>query len=144
MIPLGRPGQRRYGTWAGDPAGRAEDRCIERPKKREKTMTKIGDKLWTHPYGRPECWVDAPVEITGETKQSWLLGDPNFKRNKVNKKTMQESVPGFTPRQWYTLQDKIDVAFLHAHRHQISAAVLSEKNVQALKTIAGILGMELK
>lgn len=31
MIPNGSPGKRRYGTWAGNPKGRAEDleRCIE-------------------------------------------------------------------------------------------------------------------
>lgn len=31
MIPNGKPGKRRYGTWAGEPKGRLEnlERCIE-------------------------------------------------------------------------------------------------------------------
>lgn len=104
---------------------------------------RVGDILWTHPYGQPEKWLAQPEVITGETAQSWIMGDSRFNPEKVNKKTLRETIPKFGYRQWYTEQGKIDALFIRNHRHQISAAILSCADVSQLKKIAEIIGMEL-
>lgn len=104
---------------------------------------KVGDMLWTHPHGQPNKWLLGPETITGETPQSWLLGDSKYKRDKVNKKTLRESIQNYGYRQWYTEQEKFDLIFIRRHRHQISGAILLCNNVNQLRKIAEIIGMVL-
>ena len=106
-------------------------------------MVGIGDRLYTSPHGRPERIGAAHEEITGETKFSWLMGDPKFKREKVNKTTLLESIPNYGNRRWYTVQDLHDEAWRREYRHTISGVVQSECDVKKLKMIADILNMNV-
>lgn len=106
-------------------------------------MTQIGDRLYTSPHGRPERIGEEHDTITGETKFSWLMGDPKFKREKVNKKTMMESIPNFGHRRWYTVQGLTEEAWRRKYRHVISGVVQVEMDVKKLRLIAEILGMEI-
>ena len=101
---------------------------------------KIGDTLWGSEYGRQERWRSLPV--TGETKQSWLLGHPNghFKPVKVNKKTMIESVPNYGSIKWFTEQGKNDEEFRRKHAHRIGQAVAASRDIAVLKQIADLIG----
>lgn len=107
-------------------------------------MTKIGDRLYTSPYGRPERVGEEHQEITGETRFSWLVGDPNYKRDKVDKKTMLEAIPGYGYRRWFTVQDLHEEVWRKKYRHVISGVVLGERDPKKLKMIADILGMNVE
>lgn len=105
-------------------------------------MIKIGTKLFTSPPGQSEKWTQG-IAVIGETKLSWLvgsLGNPY----KVNKKTMEEAIRDRAPRRWYTEAQMLDAQWIKKYRHQISGAVLSEKDICTLQQIVELLGMELK
>jgi hypothetical protein len=106
-------------------------------------MSEIGDTLYTSPHGRSERIGDESAEITGETKFSWLMGDSKYKREKVNKKTMLESVAGYGARRWYTAQDLTDESWRRKYRHVISGVVQAERDVKKLRQIAEILDMKV-
>lgn len=103
---------------------------------------KIGDVLWGVEYGRPDRWRSLPV--TGETKQSWLLGPAPFKPVKVNKKTMLESVPNYGSIRWFTLQGKVDEMFCRQHGSAISRKVLELRDAAALRQIADLIGHKVE
>ncbi len=107
-------------------------------------MTQIGDRLYTNPHGRPEQIGKEHGEITGETKFSWLVGDPKFKRDKVNKTTMREAVAGYGSRRWYTVEGLHDECWIKAYRHVISGCVQASRDVKKLKLIAAILEMKVE
>lgn len=107
-------------------------------------MTQIGDRLYTSPIGRPERIGEENELITGETRMSWLVGDPKFRRAKINKGTMQEAFPNYTPRQWYTLQTLTEESWRKKYRHVISGVVQAERDIKKLKLIADILGMQVE
>ena len=98
----------------------------------------IGTELWTHPYGRPERW-EGPHKITDETPQSWIVNG----HYKVRKRNLQEAIRDMLPRRWYTAQGRIDLIFLRAHRANIAGAIYSINDVEKLKQIAAIIGMEV-
>jgi hypothetical protein len=102
---------------------------------------KIGDTLWTSPYGQPERFGEASDTITGETKFSWLMGDSKYKREKVNKRTMRETIPRYGDRIWYTADGLANVKFLRSYRHHISSRVLSCSDPAKLRQIMAILEM---
>jgi len=108
---------------------------------------KIGDSLWTSPYGRPEKWEPKAIQITGETKFSWLVGEQlgsKDTRYKVNKKTLQEAIPNMLPRQWYTEQGKADLAFIRQHRHAIVSWVQVCDDVEKLRQIGNLVGYNIE
>jgi|SRR5579859_1028698 len=103
---------------------------------------KIGDTLYTHPPGRPGHLTMGRV-ITGDTRLSWLVGDPKFSRHKVLKKSLRENIPRYGHRQWYTEAGVNAAGFVDKHRFRIVSALSVEGDVSKLKKIAEILGVEL-
>jgi hypothetical protein len=106
-------------------------------------MTKVGDILYTHPIGRPDRLGEDSGEITGETRLSWLVGEPQYARAKVNKVSLDEAIRDHLPRHWYTKEGLDRELFIKANRHLISRSVSYERDVDKLKKIAEILGMEV-
>lgn len=96
----------------------------------------IGDKLWCHDYRSNRTpWFEA--EITGETKQSWIL-----MHSKVNKKTMLENCGNMGHRQWYTETARFVRLWLSKHPRAIAAQVETCKDVDLLLKIAALIGYE--
>lgn len=102
----------------------------------------IGTELFSLEYGRTdirktEHWRSELV--TGETKFSWLVGDPKFTPTKVNKKSLLEAVPNMLPRQWYTARQRIMALWIAENRHKIVQAVQDCPNVETLLQIRRLL-----
>jgi len=105
-------------------------------------MPKVGDTLWTiNPRDRREGWKS--YVITGETRQSWLVGEMRFTPAKVNKHTMLENHGQWGMQRWFTEQGMIDQRFMDEQRHHIARLVGVESDVAKLKKIAEIIGMEV-
>lgn len=106
-------------------------------------MPKIGDTLWTYPHGQPHRLGTRKDVISGETKHSWFLGNAQFTRVLVNKKTLLERIPRYLPRQWFTAESMASEVFIRNNRHRIAAAITSSTDDKALREIAKVLGMEV-
>jgi hypothetical protein len=76
-----------------------------------------------------------PVEIVGETKNSWVLARYAAK---VNKKTL-ESARAHAERGYFTKSAMADDIWLNERRHKIAEAVRYCDNVNILKTIDRML-----
>jgi hypothetical protein len=101
-------------------------------------MTKVGDTLWNNNHNfRSSSW--GSDVITGETKQSWLVGT-----RKVNKRTLLQAIPRFTPIQWYTEEGKRAEDFHRLHARDIAGRVSVCRDIDKLKQIAALVGMELE
>lgn len=99
----------------------------------------VGDKIWCHDYrSHRRPWFDET--ITGETRQSWLVGFHGA--YKVNKKTMQENCGTMGHRQWYTETAKYVRLWLGKHPRAIAAQVETCKDVDLLLKIAALVGYE--
>lgn len=107
-------------------------------------MIKIGDKLWTRDTSDHRAkWEER--EITGETRQSWLLATQYgwAKPNKVDKKTMDENLGRWGSQRWYTEADMRSHIFIQSCRNLIADRVRGESDAAKLKQIADILGMNV-
>ena len=106
---------------------------------------KIGSTLWTiDRRDRRDGWKCQA--ITGETKQSWLVGSESSfpPPRKVNKKTMLENLgTQWGHQRWYSNVQKDAQVFIDNHRRHIERLVGVEQDADKLKQIAEILGMEL-
>lgn len=99
-------------------------------------MTQIGDTLWCHDYrSNRRPWFEET--ITGETKQSWLVGAVGYK---VNKKTMLENQGAYGHRAWHTPTSKFVKLWLNEHPRKIAAQVEQCKDVDLLLKIADLIG----
>lgn len=105
----------------------------------------IGSILYTCRHGRTEEFDTVNAEITGETRGLWLVGDPKYRREKVNKKTLMQSAAdnGGVSRRWYTRQQADDLKFCRANRYNVSSFVLGLRSeADQLRAIMKILGMK--
>lgn len=70
MIPNGKPGKRRYGTWAGEPNGRVEDtrRCIEAVRRSHTIVSGQCSRKRGHGPNGEFCKQHAPVSSQNESK----------------------------------------------------------------------------
>lgn len=105
---------------------------------------KIGDTLWAdYDYGRAR-WNSQT--ITGETKQSWLYGDPAIGQSRINKKTLRETNGrgrGMGDLQWYTPEQLENEKFIRSNRHHISRAVHGVQDRATLQAVADLIGLNL-
>lgn len=103
-------------------------------------MIKVGDSLYQlnswHNANRPK-WK--PDRITGETKQSWLLGD-----TKVNKGTMTTAKDrrGHN-KHYFTYEGMVARDFCDQWSRDVGSAVSVCDDPEKLKQIAAIVGKEL-
>lgn len=100
---------------------------------------KIGDTIWTRDSrDSRKGWEE--YTITGETKISWLIqADKWSKPHKVNKETMLENLGQWGAQRWYSVEQKEQKEYIDANRRNISNAILSLEDVQALKAIDTIV-----
>lgn len=109
---------------------------------------KVGDTLYRlNTYGRSNDVRWTPVVIVGETKISWLyapFGEKHPERSRINKKTMLTAADyrGIKDRH-FTKQGAEDYDFCQKWQRPISQAVGTCTEVDQLKKIAEIIGMEL-
>lgn len=97
---------------------------------------KIGSKVWCHDYrSNRQPWFE--MEITGETRVSWLMGTYP---HKVNKKTMLENQGAYGHRQWHSAESMLEYTWLSNHPRHIAALVASSKDVALLLRIATMVG----
>jgi hypothetical protein len=100
-------------------------------------VIKIGDALYRFDSNRRVYSLDAsgrahggPIyaehfergEVVGETKFSWLCRI-TYGEHKVNKKTMLEASPGWSPYRWYTEAQRDEALWDKRHRREIVARV---------------------
>lgn len=102
---------------------------------------KIGTMLHTTDHGRSDKWTSE--KVTGETAQSWIM-EGKYKPSKVNKRTMLETIPRWGNRRWYTEQGMKDLRWINENRWEISSAVGAVDDVSMLRTIARMIGKEVK
>lgn len=105
---------------------------------------KIGDTLWCDKEHGRSRWRSAV--ITGETKQSWLVGDPNFTRSKINKKTLIEANGrgrGMGDLKWYTPEQMADEKFVRSNRYRIERAVGAVRDRATLEAVAALIGFSI-
>lgn len=100
-------------------------------------MTKVGDTLWTMSSRDRRSGWRSDV-ITGETKQSWIVGE-DWRITKVNKKTMLENVGKWGHERWFTVEGKDEYLWMQHHRRLISAMVDACKDVAKLRAVAQIV-----
>lgn len=73
-------------------------------------------------------------EVIGETKLSWLCRIAHGER-KVNKKTMLESVPGWSSHRWYTEAQKDDAIWIKENRHHLAERVARCNDAATLRGV---------
>lgn len=96
----------------------------------------VGTELWARTdYGRPD-WVSE--RITGETKQSWLVGKW---ATKINKKTMLENLGQRGSRRWFTERGMEEDKFVTANRWKISK-IVETLGYEQLCKVAELVGYE--
>lgn len=109
---------------------------------------KVGDTLYQlSAYGRQGDRRWTPEVIVGETKISWLyapFGENNPERTRINKKTMETAADyrGIKDR-YFTKKAADDYDFCQKWQRPIAGAVGACRDIEQLKKIAAIIGMEL-
>ena len=91
------------------------------------------DRISASPIWR-EHW--RPVEITGETSRSWLIG-PTFRGRD------QVKIPRRGPLPWHIATDAADIdrrAWVNDHAHRIAEDVRRSKDFDRLRAVARIIG----
>ncbi len=112
-------------------------------------VIKIGDTLWdfsinrrsydkSHGEGPIFAKHFAPVQVTGETKVSWLVG-PSWSQSKVNKKHIETGNAGA----FYTEQGMNDKIYEHENAHRIADAI-RHLPAQKLREIAALIGYKAR
>lgn len=99
----------------------------------------VGDEIWCHDY-RTHTRPWFKEIITGETRQSWILG--NNSQYKVNKKTMLESLGQWGSRRWYTDDARNTKRWLDRNAWRIAKAVEGCHDADILKKIAVLVGYQ--
>jgi hypothetical protein len=103
---------------------------------------KIGDILWCHDYrSNSRRWFEKT--ISGETKQSWILGD-GWSPHKVLKKDLTENQGAYGRLQWYTSESRENYLWINTHAPRMSEIVRDVTDMEILKQIAVLIGYEEK
>jgi hypothetical protein len=86
----------------------------------------------------------APIVITGETKVSWLVGDPyEWSKVKIKKSAMRKGNSGETWVQYFVNQeDALDCVYAAKHISRIANLVSYCRDGKVLKQIAALVGYE--
>lgn len=107
-------------------------------------MIAVGTTLYRH-----DSWANdvsrrwSPVEVIGETKLSWLVGNPRYP-TKVNKKTIMSARDFRGQNDVYcTVEERDSVNFCEKNKRQIASAVSVCNDPEKLRQIAAIVGKEL-
>lgn len=115
-------------------------------------MTQIGDILYCFDINRRKYDEQRRIiinhhyrseTIIGETKLSWLVGDPFYRGSisKVNKRTLAEAGKnGFGGYQWFTKEGMEDDLWQREHRSDIANKVRGAP-VPILRRIAALLSL---
>jgi hypothetical protein len=85
-----------------------------------------------------------PVEITAETKVSWIVGGPHtWDQHKIKKSAMRKGNSGERWVQFFVnRQDALDCAFAGANRYRIGSLVQGCDDGKLLRKIAEMVGYE--
>jgi hypothetical protein len=85
-----------------------------------------------------------PVEITGETKVSWIVGGPHsWNQTKIKKSAMKKGNSGEHWIQYFVNeQDALDCAFLAANRYRVGSLVQDLTDGSVLRQIAALIGYQ--
>jgi hypothetical protein len=99
---------------------------------------KVGDVLWCYDYrSNSKPWFDKT--ITGETKQSWVIGEV-WSTHKVLKKDLTENQGAYGRRQWFTSEGRDNYLWIHNHAPRMAEAVRTITDIELLKQIAELIG----
>lgn len=97
----------------------------------------IGDTIWCHDFrSQTRPWFEH--EITGETRQSWIVGP-----YKVNKKTMSENLGSYGSRKWHTRDSMNESRWVRANRYKIAEKVQLCQDAKVLYQVAQVLGFDV-
>lgn len=96
----------------------------------------VGSLIYSR-YGKP-------VEITGETKVSWIVGGAHsWEQIKIKKAAMRKGNSGEHWIRYFTNeQDALDCAFVTQHRHRIGSLVQSLDDGSVMRQIAALVGFQ--
>lgn len=100
----------------------------------------IGTTLWwISSRNRRQGWRS--YVITGETRQSWLLGD-RWSERKISKKTLRENNGQWGHEQFYTAEQRDNEVWVETNKYRIAGAVQACRDAAKLKQIAQILEVD--
>lgn len=81
-----------------------------------------------------------PVEIIGETKVSWIIGDRSWEQQKIKKSAMRKGNSGEHWVQFFVnQQDALDCAYAGEHRHRIGSLVGVCDDAKVIRQIAALI-----
>lgn len=102
----------------------------------------IGTELWwRNSRSQRDGWKS--YLITGETRQSWLLGKEKWDQRKISKKTLKENNGRWGVEQFLTKEQMENWRWVESHRHKILSCVQFCWDAEKMKQVAKIMELEL-